>query len=792
MSINNYSNFNMPSLSGLVDINADSVNSTTIESQEISSNNVDTQTLIVDGVDLGQQVNLNAQKLTAITYTATPTPTTNLVCNTDVTGTLYIRDPTDPNVYMRIYYEPSLYGMTFSQEVAGRYMNFRIKNASGTGYSMFYFSQGQLYASMGCYFDNWVNVAWNKDLTFGDNNGSNWYGGRIKYIPNSSPANGWVFFNKGVNTQYYTNFTHNDLTNTEVPTLRMNYNNIWSKVPHTFENSLIGQDASFNTTLSVGSTSNLKTINGTSLNISGSSNFSNTIVADSLSVINGTNLNGDLTAISKSQFIGVSTFQNNLIGNANIHASTFDVSGNSIFNGSSTNYGNTYFNNDIYLQVSSKLFAYGTGITQQELSYLSGVTSAIQTQLNNKLSLTGGSVTGNLNVSGNINVYGTGTNTIYGTNSIVGSTTFNSALAVNNQLNLTYTGTSGLNLNNNIIQTGYDASHNRITQNIISGDVVNNHNTFKYSKFIQDTGGTTTVSPCIALSEQTSANSMYFFAKSGGGAYNDLTGASDRLICSFYPQNANALTITSWATLKLGLRISTTSATNAQAELWAGSTNSIVLNNSTGINITSDKLNLTNTSTTTTTNHKALSHTFTKADGTDGTSVVVRGNLSLPVASTGITFPDSTVQNTAYTNAKDTTLTSLSSNLGGITNANLTPNYVLVTATLYNAGSIVLLPGTYIITVNGCVNLNGNTIVGSIATSYSNSPSSLSQTTNLAIIHAGNIAYGAGNQWILATTGIVSHSVTTEYYLVISANFGTATRANFIGTNSCLKAVRII
>ena len=49
----------MPSLNGLVDINADNVSSTTIESEEISSNNVDTQTLIVDGVDLGQQVNLN-------------------------------------------------------------------------------------------------------------------------------------------------------------------------------------------------------------------------------------------------------------------------------------------------------------------------------------------------------------------------------------------------------------------------------------------------------------------------------------------------------------------------------------------------------------------------------------------------------------------------------------------------------------------------------------------------------------------------------------------------------------
>jgi hypothetical protein len=78
MSAVNNSNFNMPSLNGLVDINADSVSSTSISSDEISSKNVDTQTLYVNGVDLGTQVNINAQKLTGITYTASPTPTTNI------------------------------------------------------------------------------------------------------------------------------------------------------------------------------------------------------------------------------------------------------------------------------------------------------------------------------------------------------------------------------------------------------------------------------------------------------------------------------------------------------------------------------------------------------------------------------------------------------------------------------------------------------------------------------------------------------------------------------------------
>ena len=90
MSIVNNSNFKMPSLNGLVDINVDIVSSTNISSDLISSKNVDTQTLYVNGVDLGTQVNINAQKLTAITYTATPTPKTNVSSNLAVSGQLNV------------------------------------------------------------------------------------------------------------------------------------------------------------------------------------------------------------------------------------------------------------------------------------------------------------------------------------------------------------------------------------------------------------------------------------------------------------------------------------------------------------------------------------------------------------------------------------------------------------------------------------------------------------------------------------------------------------------------------
>ncbi len=95
MSIVNNSNFNMPSLNELIDINANSVSSTNISSDLISSKNVDTQTLYVNGIDLGTQVNLSAQKLTAITYTGTPTPKTNVSSNLVVSEQLNVSGTTN-------------------------------------------------------------------------------------------------------------------------------------------------------------------------------------------------------------------------------------------------------------------------------------------------------------------------------------------------------------------------------------------------------------------------------------------------------------------------------------------------------------------------------------------------------------------------------------------------------------------------------------------------------------------------------------------------------------------------
>jgi len=813
----------------------------------------------------------------------------------DVTGDIYIRDPLDPtNNKMRIYYNPLNAGFNFLSQKLNGYMYFSVMNGASNVRS-FQFSYGQAFMNMPMYHDNGVAVSYNNNLIFGDTNftTSN-FGCICKYVPNTAVTSGMNFYNKGLNNNqaYYTNFSHNDLTNTEVATLRMNYNNIWSKVPHTFESSLIGQDASFNTTLSVGGTSTLKTINGTSLNITGSSSFGNTITADSLSVINASNFNGNANFISTSQFIGVATFQNNLIGNLNGHFNTFDVSGNSIFNGSTTNYGNTYFNNDIYMQVSSKLFAFGVGITQQELSYLSGVTSAIQTQISSKLNLTGGTLTGNLNIS-----------------ITTGSNTFSSALQVNNTITT----------NNNITQTGTTATTNKISQNRVSGDLTGNLNILKYTRIAYNSStADSTDRFVLQLTDESANRHINFLPNASSGSFNGLINLHDRAIIAVDPAGlASALTLTTFgASASHGMRIYHTSSSNYSSEIWANTYN-FKLNSvnglSTSVGTNGLVMNSTNTTisgpiicsgsaqlnggvlltTTTLLNNNILQYGSsvinqdmagvysgtnnfkittvsqkTSATGTgtpaflvqdlfnsnslmlipnsslsaynpinsvncqsitsQGGGVIDSATLCLSVWGTlknGVkvsttsssnaqvelyagttsiimnnssgttmtnvasqTFTDASVQNTAYTNTLNTKLNAI----GTVYQAILTASTTLVTATQTSIGSITLPVGIYMITV--CGNLSvvvGATTVGALSATYSTSSSTFSQTTNLAIINAGNFSYSASMQWCLNTSGIVQVASSTTFYLLVSANFGTANRIISYGSNSNLTAVRI-
>ena len=624
---------NNRSMNGLINIYADNIEAT---------NSTVNDTLIVDGKDINtvvSQVDTNKTNLTGITYTPTPTPTTTIsnklnVNNTliatsidvnnasifrnslnvlgtmsigtvaqmdsdanimgrlrcfgispvssqfdgnvivggqftantsiDLTGTLYIRDPSNPTfVYMTVKYDPAQFGFTFTDETPGRIMNFKLKKTSG-GYDLFYFASGQLYASMGIYADAWLNVAFNKNLTLGDNNGSVWIGSSMTYIPNSATTSGLVFYNKGLNnnTAYYTNFTHNDLTNTQVPTFRMNYNNIWSKVNHTMESKLTLLDNLVANTINITPTE-LSYISGTTSNIQ-------------------TQLNNKLNTTGGT------------------------ISGN--------------------LTLTGNLIANSITITPTELSYISGTTSSLQNQLNNKLNTTGGTISGNLTLTGNL---------------------------IANSITITPTELSYLSGVSSNIQTQLN---NRVLSSALG-----------YTK-----SGTT-----LTYDANTILN---------------LTSGTNEIRCQKFNCYSN------------------------------------------------------------------------------------------------MEYPDGSIQNTAYTNAKDVKV----QGLGTITSSTLNATANLTSNTIFNCGNITLPAGTYMISINCCVAvIVGNTNVGEMLAGYSTSATGLSQSINLSIIHGGNFTYSIGNQWVLTSCNCVVVSTLTTYYMITRCLFGTASRFQFVNGNSAFRAVRI-
>lgn len=271
----------------------------------------------------------------------------------DVTGQMIIRNPSNPSItYMRIFYLPAGAGFRFINEQANGFMYFSVKDGAGN-IRNFQFSSGQVYSNIFMYVDNGLNVSYNNQLTLGDSNGAGtWFGMRQIYIPNPSSSAGFVFYNKGLNnnTEYFTNFTHNNLSNVEVPTLRMSYANIWSKVPHTMESTL---SVAGNLTLTGNLIAN-----------------STTITPVQLSYLNGTSSN-------------IQTQLNNKL----------DLTGGTI-SGNITISGTTTLN--AQLNLNDVLFVSSTTILPVHLSYLAGASSNIQTQLNGKLNSLGTTLSGSL------------------------------------------------------------------------------------------------------------------------------------------------------------------------------------------------------------------------------------------------------------------------------------------------------------------------------------------------------------------------------------------------------------
>lgn len=254
----------------------------------------------------------------------------------DVAGTIYLRDPTNPNVvYMTMRYDPAQFGFTFTDETPGRIMNFKLKN-TGPGYSLFYFSSGQLYASMGIYADAWLNLSYNKDFTLGDTNGVNWFGVSQMYVPNNAATSGHVIYNKGLlnNDTYYTNFVHVNTSNVDVPTMRISWQSIQSLVNHVMQSNLTlsSSGVTFNdaTTQTTAYTSALNTklnaIGGvTTATLSATTNLvTNTIFnCGSISLSPGTYIISHATTVD---IITGSTVVNNLISAYSTSATNFSQS----------------------------------------------------------------------------------------------------------------------------------------------------------------------------------------------------------------------------------------------------------------------------------------------------------------------------------------------------------------------------------------------------------------------------------------------------------------------------------
>ena len=170
---------------------------------------------------------------------------------------------------------------------------------------------------------------------------------------------------------------------------------------------------------------------------------------------------------------------------------------------------------------------------------------------------------------------------------ISGNLKVNSDVSLNNKLRVSGDASfnSNVDVSGNIFQTSGDPLRNSIQQNIISNDTLTNPNNFKHSIFSYNIGETFSLNPILTLKES-SGKSILFFMNLDSSSYNPISQLGDRCILS-YPENNSALSMTTWSTLKNGIRISATSSASAKTELWGGS-NSLILDSGSGITTSAD------------------------------------------------------------------------------------------------------------------------------------------------------------------------------------------------------------
>ena len=136
-------------------------------------------------------------------------------------------------------------------------------------------------------------------------------------------------------------------------------------------------------------------------------------------------------------------------------------------------------------------------------------------------------------------------------------------------------------LNNNILQYGSSIINQDMT-GVYSGT-----NNLKLTNIFQNTSASGSGNPTLLLRDSFNTNSLMFLANSASSSWNSLsTTNSQSIISRGSAQDSASFVLSTWGTLKNGIKMSTTGSANAQTELWAGNSSSIVLNNATGVSLT--------------------------------------------------------------------------------------------------------------------------------------------------------------------------------------------------------------
>jgi hypothetical protein len=174
----------------------------------------------------------------------------------------------------------------------------------------------------------------------------------------------------------------------------------------------------------------------------------------------------------------------------------------------------------------------------------------------------------------------------------------------------------------------------------------------------------------------------------------------------------------------------------------------------------------------------------------------IYSNIKIYGSANGLSFPDNSLQTNAFTSDLYTKLNGI-----GMTYGLLLIESPLISGTFYNCGGISggiyggisLNPGTYILTINAALLVVATTTVGQILIGPSTNPTELVIETglNLNIDNKNGATFNPNTQFILPTTAIVSPSITTTYYCLVQASFGTALALKFISINSRFYAVKI-